>query len=312
MLTGLSPSISEHTVNELLSMLLRHGEVIEVRIKNKYVVNGYYNDWGKLLEAVAEYDGKANMYVTVNPVRRELLYAAFNEVRRPAIWMSRNVDVTRRATLIARFSHANSDIVEALHHAESCRDFLTQQGWPEPSVARNGYSIDLLYAVNLPNTNATTALINNVLTALNRRFGDEHVTVDTTACEAAYLMPLYGAAVAEDSHHTAILYLPNQMTAVDATQLNALVNAPLIESTQIVDDNPIRQFVAERCVLESEAWTPTGILFSGYRVYCHERGLEPVVIGHFARWIVAAFGLEAVRRKVRGIVTRGIRGIRLR
>ena len=76
--------------------------------------------------------------------------------------------------------------------------------------------------------------------------------------------------------------------------------------------DPIQQFVSDTCVLDNRAWTPTSILHQAYQALCDRYGLPVLASPHFTRALVARFGLEAVRHKVQGVVTRGIQGIRLR
>ncbi len=98
----------------LLGMLFHPGEVIELRLAQvrsgqgitdiHFSANGYFDDLIQLAEAAIAYDGKADAILfTVNPVRRALLYAADNEFRRPAGWLARNRDITRRRSLLFRF-----------------------------------------------------------------------------------------------------------------------------------------------------------------------------------------------------------------
>ena len=74
---------------------LEAGGVTEVRIfpKKRYlaingrrryvgkVVSGHYNDYKKLTRDIEPFDGKANIYVTLNPCKPELLARSPNRLR---------------------------------------------------------------------------------------------------------------------------------------------------------------------------------------------------------------------------------------
>jgi hypothetical protein len=50
-------------------LLARHGGVVEVRvIKTRRRTIGYFDDLNTLVQAIAPYDGRETIYVTLNPV----------------------------------------------------------------------------------------------------------------------------------------------------------------------------------------------------------------------------------------------------
>ncbi len=314
-------------VLRMLGMLLKPGEVIELRLVEirrdndathvRYPANGYFDNPIKLAETVAYCDGKADMIgFTVNPVRPELLRAANNKVRRPAGWTAAERDVLRRATLPISF---DSNVQDAIDRACACHEFLSAQGWPDPVLARNCNQAQLLYAVDLPNSSESTELTKRVLDVINIRFCDELVQLDPCSSQAALLCPVYGALSSrEDGKRSAIWHLPDQLRPVAPALLRALTgltvdgSCPDKDRQDGVDGSLTHQFVRALCELKRESWLPTGVLYSAYQVFCYEHGLPVTSVPHFARRLVSEFDLEPERRKVRGVVTRGIRGIRLR
>src|SRR5689334_15900779 len=154
----------------LLTALILPGEVLELRYIQRYrnttrvthPANGYFNDPPKLLAEALRYARRMHEYnqayeawVTLNPVRRDLLAATYNALRLPACWLTINPDVTRRAALVVQFQ---GKYPAAKERAYDCRDWLVAQDYPAPAIAYNGKYIDAILAVTLPNTPNSTAL----------------------------------------------------------------------------------------------------------------------------------------------------------
>jgi putative DNA primase/helicase len=75
--------------------------------------------------------------------------------------------------------------------------------------------------------------------------------------------------------------------------------------------DPLWGFLAEECVLDPAAWTPTDVLYRSYKLYATERGMTLV---DDAAWgtTLNRFGATVRRRTVSGRTRRGWEGIRLR
>jgi putative DNA primase/helicase len=65
-------------------------------------------------------------------------------------------------------------------------------GWADPVVAKSGNGYHLLYAVDLPNDNESTALVKGVLLALAAQFDDAQIKVDRSVFNSARICKLYG------------------------------------------------------------------------------------------------------------------------
>ena len=326
------PSVAAplQTSLRLLGLLLRPGEVIELRVtalNNKgqpeVVANGYFNDPARLARTVTACTSPvAALHFTINPVRRSLLLAADNKLRQPPGWMTVRQDVTRRACLLLRFSLGQPANLSPVDHpvaatqtqAYQCRDFLTGLGWPTPTIADNGKGTDLLYALDLPNDSASADLLNNVLHMLRQHFTDEVVTVDPATLQATYVAPLYDA-LAPSSAATAprLLHLPDTLITVAASLLTALTALPPLPAATIIPvDDPLDRFVVTRGLLLSNAWTSIGDLYTAYQAACAEWGVAALHCPQFSLALQARWSLKPDRRKVQGVVTRGLWGIQLR
>jgi len=81
---------------------------------------------------------------------------------------------------------------EVLKTATAVREYLTDQGWPEPFVADSGNGFHLLYRVNLPISPETVATMRQCLAALDAKFSNVTCKVDTTTYNPARITKLYG------------------------------------------------------------------------------------------------------------------------
>ena len=201
------PQFESVTVDILrfVELLWRPGDVREVRIPkyNKYghTASGYFDSPESLAESAAKWDGKANLYFTLNPVNPALMARASNRIADKAETTSADVDVIRRRWL---FIDIDPDRPSGISGTEDERQaarlvldevvsFLDNKDWPQPIVAMSGNGWYLLYAISLPNDPSSLELVQGVLVSLATRFNNEAVHIDTTVCNAARLAGLIGS-----------------------------------------------------------------------------------------------------------------------
>ncbi len=201
------PQFESVTVDILrfVELLWRPGDVREVRIPkyNKYghTASGYFDSPESLAESAAKWDGKANLYFTLNPVNPALMARASNRIADKAETTSADVDVIRRRWL---FIDIDPDRPSGISSTEDERQaarlvldevvsFLDNKDWPQPIVAMSGNGWYLLYPISLPNDPSSLELVQGVLVSLATRFNNEAVHIDTTVCNAARLAGLIGS-----------------------------------------------------------------------------------------------------------------------
>src|SRR5438552_3325205 len=98
------PDVAE--IRRALGLLLEPGSVAELRILHtrRGTVSGYFDDFDALGRVAGEWSGKAPaIYVTANPVRRELLERARNRVREYARATTGDRDVGCRRWFLLDF-----------------------------------------------------------------------------------------------------------------------------------------------------------------------------------------------------------------
>ncbi len=197
-------------IAEALRQLILPGAVTELRMPGTThgTVSGYFTDLEALARAGATGSGKAaGVYITVNPVRPELLARATNRVVEYAKHTTADTDIQARRWLPFDFDPARPagiSSTEAEHRAAIARamagrDWLISQGWPAAALilADSGNGAHLVARIGLPNTAEATALVKRCLEVMALHFGDDEVLVDQTTHNAARIWKLYGTLAAK-------------------------------------------------------------------------------------------------------------------
>lgn len=258
-------------IRKALAVLVTQGSVVELRAFNgRMTWSGYFRDLHALAEAAARIERKAyGVYVTLNPVKPELLARAENRILERPKNATADHDVLCRHRLLVDFdpvrpsgiSSTDAEKSVALKVAQEAREWLTRQGWPEPAIGDSGNGWHLVYGVDLPNDAEARDLVQRVLQALDLRFSTDEVSIDTSVHNAARITKLFGTMVrkgdcTEDRPHrrSALLEVPARLEPVpreNLEQLAAMAPRPERSSTQ----GQGREFDLERFIEEHLAGT---------------------------------------------------------
>jgi hypothetical protein len=224
-----------------LRLLCEPGEVYELRCpktRRDGTVSGYFDDLAKLAYHAGYWSNVApSVYVTINPVKRDLLARAFNRIQRRASTTSADHEVIKRRRLLLDFdpirpagiSSTDEEHAAAIAVATNCKDWLASQGLPEGLLADSGNGAHLIYGLDLPNDDNSRLLIENVLKAVAGRFSDAKVNVDVFVFNAARISKVYGTKACkgdnlpERPHRvSSILQAPERLLPVPAQLLASL------------------------------------------------------------------------------------------
>lgn len=234
----------DEMANELqktLALFFKRDTFREIRIlnTNNGTISGYYNDGDKLLKDIQQYDGRYNVFFTMNePIEqivnrsknRLLKYCkqttADNEIALRK-WVLIDLDPVRRSGT----SSTDEELSEAENLSVKIKEYLTSAGFPEPVMALSGNGYHLLYSVNLQNDLENTQLIKNFLGVLAQRFSTASVKVDTANYNAARITKMYGtmACKGEDSaerphRRSRILSQPDGISNVSKSVIQAVID----------------------------------------------------------------------------------------
>lgn len=223
--TGPTSDSAWATIHQALTTVLEPEALAELRIIGPGdVTSGYYDDLKAMARDAAAASGHAEgVYMTLNPVRADLLERSPNTIRRKARPLTGDRDILRRRWLLVDLdpkrpsgvSSTDAEHAAALARAREIRGALQAEGWPDPILADSGNGAHLLYRVDLPNDSSVTTLMRRALQALDLRFTDVAVSVDLTTFNASRLVKVYGTLAAKG---------PN--TAERPHRVSALVEVP--------------------------------------------------------------------------------------
>jgi hypothetical protein len=178
----------------------------ELRVLNTRFgqISGYFTDVGAFAREARRCDEipGANVYVTVNPAKRDLLARAVNRVVPYAKHATGDQDIIGRRWLPLDFDPvrpAGIAATEAEHTAARDRAraafrWLQERDVPPEAVVAvdSGNGAHLLLRVDLPNDDASREAVRRVLVALSLRFDNDAVKVDLGMFNAARIVRLPG------------------------------------------------------------------------------------------------------------------------
>jgi P4 family phage/plasmid primase-like protien len=176
--------------------------------------------------------GAKGVYFTLNPVAPAVeKNAKDGQVERRALLLV-DCDPTRPPDTNATDSEKGLAYDKALQ----VRDHLKGLGWPVPVLADSGNGYHLLYRIDLPNDDAATLLVHNVLRALADHFNADAVKIDTKVFNAARICKAYGtlARKGQDSQdrpwrYSKLLEYPEALAPVPRELLEKLAaEAPAV------------------------------------------------------------------------------------
>ncbi len=167
------------------------------------------------------------VYVNLNPVDSLCQGVPRNGQIVQRRWLLIDADPVRPAD-----SNASSQEKEAAQAAVlAVRRWLAEQfRFPRPILADSGNGYHLLYRIDLPNDDAASLLVKQVLNAVATFADTQAVTIDRKVHDARRVVKLYGTLARKGPHTasrphrtSAILDVPSPLESVTRAQLEALV-----------------------------------------------------------------------------------------
>ena len=229
-------------ITHALRLWFQAGDVFEVRVLDAisadwmrpHTESGYfdYEHIAEVANAIGKLRSYRGAYVTVNPVKPELLARAWNRIR-PVLKEPTTADsdiLTRRWLLVdcdpvrgSGISSTDKEHDAALSMAEKIRDGLDCAGWPKPILLDSGNGAQMMYRIDVPaqDQGLVQRAIAGIATA-----GDDTVNVDLTVHNPARIWRIPGTlnskgdSTVERPHRTArILSVPDEIQPVTFEQL---------------------------------------------------------------------------------------------
>jgi hypothetical protein len=225
-------------------IVARDGAPREVRIlktERDGTVSGIFTDPEQVAAAIASWDGVKSIYLTVNPLKPEML--ARENVGKLTRWSKDTTadhDIASRewfiididpVTPVKHVSATEEEQARAIEVRDHLAEWLTEAyGFPPPIRGRSGNGGRLLYAIALPNDEASTDLIKRCLQALALHWNvPQQVEIDTSVFNASRVdkvwgtMAVKGSSTDERPHRRAYLdVVPAEILLVLREQLDQL------------------------------------------------------------------------------------------
>jgi hypothetical protein len=183
-----------------LDVLHRHG-VVEVRIPQtpRGTISGYFDNHPDLIRAVAPWNGRSSIFITLNDLVPAVLARARNRLKdfvsvttgaedvRRRFWFGVDVDAVRPRGIPS----TDAEMTHALTRRDEVVAYLSDHGkFPPPLRTMSGNAGWALWAVDLANSAEITALYQVALAVLDERFSDQHAKVDPAVAQPAQLVKL--------------------------------------------------------------------------------------------------------------------------
>ena len=233
----------ERQVAEWLSLFVEEGQAVELRALNveqpngvKLTCSGFYSadKLDRMANDALELTTAEGVYFTLNPLDPSLLALRLNRCE-PAKDTAKDADVLKRRWLLidadpvrrSGISATNEEKEQGWKSIRDVRQWLKEQGWPEPILADSGNGYHLLYRIDLPCDDG--GLVKGVLGSLAKRFDNPRVKIDTNVFNPARIVKLYGTvarkgdSLRERPHRrTGVLNVPQDLAIVTREQLIAV------------------------------------------------------------------------------------------
>lgn len=183
-------------------------EVRMLKVPKEGTVSGYYTNYKKLEDDVEKYNGKTNVFFTLNELNEGIISRSSNHLKSYATITTKDEEIIRRRYVLIdvdakRPTGVSSTDIEhkkALELADEIKNHLKEEGFGCLISCDSGNGGHLLVPVDMDMDKDNNELIRNFLLVLDEKFTNEHAEVDITTYNPARICKLYGTvAVKGDS-----------------------------------------------------------------------------------------------------------------
>jgi len=193
------------TILRAFDLFVAPGEVVELRapVRRGRTMAGYFTDRERFAAAACQLSGTVpGVYMTINPVQAALLARACNRIKDyiPQVTSDGDILCRRRIpfdhdpTRAAGISSTDDEYALAFEAADRTSAFLVDHGVPRTSLVdvSSGNGAHVHVAVTLPNDEAATTLVKNILAAVAAHVDTDAVHVDQTMFNASRIIKVPG------------------------------------------------------------------------------------------------------------------------
>jgi hypothetical protein len=168
---------------------------------------GYFDDLQKAVNAIEAFDGRGNIFVTLNPAKRDLLARANNHLvegtYKNPVERTKDTEIYRDSWLLvdvdpkrpSGISSTDDEKAAALEVARAVRDWLLLIGTPIESIVTADSGNGAYVMVRLPDYEVTeerTATKKAFIAMIADKFDNERVEIDRTVFNPSRLVGALG------------------------------------------------------------------------------------------------------------------------
>lgn len=191
-------------INAAIDIFMRDGDVHELRalkVEKGGTTSGYFDNKDALAQAAANLSGRcAGVYITANPVKKELLARSVNRVKSFAHVTTKDDEIFERRIIAIDIdpcrpkgiSSTNRERNKALTVANEIQKWLANHDVEPQVLASSGNGIHLIYRVNWQNDVATSSVYSEFLKIVAMRFGNDECDIDASIFNPSRVLRLYG------------------------------------------------------------------------------------------------------------------------
>lgn len=256
---------NENEVRKTIEILKPDNALFEIRIlENSKIISGYFTSVDTMLAELKRLTNRngINIYIVMNTVN-DACYARPQKdrfIEHPKHTTS-DKDIIRRDWLLidvdperpAGVSSTKEELKRSQDVSKAVIEYLTSLGFSDPVIARSGNGTHLMYKISLPNDDAGRDLIKGCLIALNGKFSNNGVKIDTAVFNASRVTKLYGTMAKKGTH-----------TEERPHRLSKLISAP--DEIKITKEEALRE-LAGQAPQEKSTRSNSGSFKSDFDVY---------------------------------------------
>ena len=197
-------------IRKNLNFLFPNQSCIEIRIlnvKKEGTVSGYYNDYQKLALDVGRYDGKNNIFFTLNELNESIIGRSYNKLTSFANYTTKDSEIIRRKYILididpkrpSGVSSTDDEHAKALQLSDEIKEHLKSENFNCLISCDSGNGAHLLVPVDMEIDKKSNELIKNFLSILYEKFKNDYAEVDLTTYNPARICKLYGTLAVKGS-----------------------------------------------------------------------------------------------------------------
>jgi hypothetical protein len=251
--TATMPAADTAEIIRAMTAFMPPGTVTEIRAleatgrgeRYAQIWSGYFDCPQKIAAAISTLTEWKAVYFILNGVDSSLLARACNRIR-PAKKnpLTSDGDIIRRRFLpidtdpvrVSGISSTDAEHDAAIERAEYIASDLALEGWQAPIYGDSGNGGHAVYAIDLPTDDG--GLVQRCLEALDKKYSDDVVKIDTSVFNPSRVWKVYGSIVRKGDdtpdrphRHAKIIGMPRDVVPVPRELIEELASkAPSVQA----------------------------------------------------------------------------------